>query len=572
MSGGSERYHRLRTGAKLSVPIPAVIFVVGLLPLASWFLVHHPDERHYTDAAIAMVHSGDYWTPRSADGSPRFVKPVVVYWLVALSFKLLGMSAFASRLPFLLAGAAILILTRRLARILNQSDATSELSVAILMAHPLLILGACRSLPDIYLCLFVLVSATGFFDCLVAPQRSRLAAPMFYVGAGLAVASKGLIGLVFPVYCVLFAVARCDRLSALRSLLHGPAMAIGGLIATAWYCAMIGLHGPMALAVFWGDQVSDKVANHWTLPIAQLPFLLVLTIIGFLPWSAAALSALLHRRQAMHNGQASKANSVGAFAVGWLILLAAIFSCSDYISERYLLPASPFLAIWHAQTIHGESSAAVDRWARQLLIVCLSAFAILGFSWCAVLFISCVAAEATVAILSLCTLLALLLTGLMRPATLRPTLALACAIFSIIPMFFVLSAPLRTADQGWQIICALRSANLANQEIDLVGKDALAAKMRLVSGGQMKVNRVHFVQEAIRDGAAVIVCSRDDAAGVSGDACRILPASVGFRDISVSRLLYSIAIGKWNAYLDSRREEYVIIVLPPSSHAAAIGG
>ena len=65
-----------------------------------------------------MRQTGDYMVPRHPDGSPRFEKPILTYWLVAASYALLGVSPLSSRLPFLVAGCGVLWLTYRLAELL----------------------------------------------------------------------------------------------------------------------------------------------------------------------------------------------------------------------------------------------------------------------------------------------------------------------------------------------------------------------------------------------------------------------------------------------------------------------
>ena len=49
--------------------------------------------------AVRMVRTGDYVTPHFADGTRRFEKPILSYWLIAASYRHLGISLFSSRLP-----------------------------------------------------------------------------------------------------------------------------------------------------------------------------------------------------------------------------------------------------------------------------------------------------------------------------------------------------------------------------------------------------------------------------------------------------------------------------------------
>src|SRR5437867_3418181 len=55
------------------------IFFAALVPTLRDLSRYHGDERYYTDAAITMIQSGDYLTPRYADGTERFKKPLLTY-------------------------------------------------------------------------------------------------------------------------------------------------------------------------------------------------------------------------------------------------------------------------------------------------------------------------------------------------------------------------------------------------------------------------------------------------------------------------------------------------------------
>ena len=61
-----------------------------------------PDEPRYAAVAREMLMSSDYITPRLY-GSPWFEKPVLMYWLAAIGFKILGVGEAGVRLPSALA-------------------------------------------------------------------------------------------------------------------------------------------------------------------------------------------------------------------------------------------------------------------------------------------------------------------------------------------------------------------------------------------------------------------------------------------------------------------------------------
>src|SRR5262245_3890883 len=78
--------------APFLLPALLLTFATGLFPFAADYLLYHPDERHYADAGIRMVQSGDFFTPRTAEGELRLRKPILPYWCVVAGFQTVGIS------------------------------------------------------------------------------------------------------------------------------------------------------------------------------------------------------------------------------------------------------------------------------------------------------------------------------------------------------------------------------------------------------------------------------------------------------------------------------------------------
>ena len=63
-----------------------LLFMLYSSPAALDFVFHFPDEKYYTDAALQMMDKEDCFTPYAADVSPRFLKPIVTYWVLIGSY------------------------------------------------------------------------------------------------------------------------------------------------------------------------------------------------------------------------------------------------------------------------------------------------------------------------------------------------------------------------------------------------------------------------------------------------------------------------------------------------------
>ena len=85
-----------------------IIFAAAFLFLAvgiSQLAVTDPVESNYALTALEMVRSGDWISPQIY-GTYWYDKPIFLYWLLSLSYSLLGATDLAARLPAVLFGTA----------------------------------------------------------------------------------------------------------------------------------------------------------------------------------------------------------------------------------------------------------------------------------------------------------------------------------------------------------------------------------------------------------------------------------------------------------------------------------
>ena len=316
-----------------------VIVFAALVPTLRDLSRYHGDERYYTDAAITMVQSGDYLTPRYADGTERFKKPLLTYWIVCASYKLLGISLFSSRLPFLLAGCGLVWLTWRLGRTLFSQIEPALLGAVVVAANVQTMTIATRSTPDILLCLFVTASLCGFAELLLRDARDWRSYALAYLGAGLACATKGLWGLLPLLFAAGFWLWRARHIPISR---FAPSQWVvaGAAIGLSWFIVAALKYGWASLQVFLDDQTMVQAEPvKWFLLSNVLDYG-VATLRHFLPWSLLAVIGVRHFKPF------ARANNKALwFALGWYALVFVIFSFGFVRRTRYLLPTYPCLAV-----------------------------------------------------------------------------------------------------------------------------------------------------------------------------------------------------------------------------------
>ena len=145
--------------SRLNIGYVILIFALAALPFAATYALYYPDERHYTDGALEMMQGHGWLIPKNANGTPRFEKPPLTYWAIAASWMFFGVSALASKLPFLLASCGTLWLTHRIAKTLTGDSETALLAAMVLASQPQFFLCSLRSMPDTLLVFFITLSA-----------------------------------------------------------------------------------------------------------------------------------------------------------------------------------------------------------------------------------------------------------------------------------------------------------------------------------------------------------------------------------------------------------------------------
>lgn len=336
----------------LSLVLLVTLAFVALLTMVNRMETRHGgDEALYTDAALLLRANGDYLTPRTSDGAPRFNKPVLSYWVIDGGLRTFGVNYVAARTGFVLAVAITLVLTWLLGRTLFGSDSGGVVAAAILAGNHNAVYAAERAVPDGLLTLFVTAALLGFSHLLFSPQRneagtSRRARSLGWAGSGLAVATKGLLGFGVAFYSLAF--ARWYRVRLRPPALHGAgAVFLGLALALGWFVAVTFRHGDAPLKSFLFDQVGARVTGGAAGVVgnllAHVPANLLTVTTDFLPWTVVAVALALVERQRARAFFAGHREGA-LFVAGWCALLVLIFAAGPVTRARYLLPLYPPLA------------------------------------------------------------------------------------------------------------------------------------------------------------------------------------------------------------------------------------
>lgn len=477
----------------LLLALVLLAFFAAALPQCADLSRYHGDERFYTDAALSMRESGDWLTPRFADGSARFNKPMLAYWLIGASTELFGTSPLAARLPFLLAGVVILAATARLARALFGGGLAPLFAAFLLGSSPEFLQLVTRTTPDALLAAGVALSLAGAAELAFAgtdagaSRASRAAAWLFLGGAGVALLAKGGLGLLVPAFGLAWIAARRGR-AGLRDALRPGASALFLVLALATVLPLLHAGGSAGLAKTLDDQVASRFADSIAMVADNVATYLQCVVRHLLPWSALALAALVLARRRVAAWARERRGEL-LFATLWYLVLLAVFAAANIQRARYLLPAYPAVAALVAGVASAGFASALGarslRWTSIALAV-VALFGAAGLAWAGA---RLDAASISAAFALVVAALGLALVVLRVPREDAPLGAPTAACALLLVALPLGERALRTGfDAAPAEELAQRLLELGAREKDVAcvgGEAAVASQMRLLAGGAL---------------------------------------------------------------------------------------
>jgi 4-amino-4-deoxy-L-arabinose transferase-like glycosyltransferase len=321
------------------------------------------DEAFYAEAAREMIESGDWLTPYY-NYELRFQKPILFYWLVAIAYKVAGVSEAAARAPSALSGFLLAVLTYLAGR--RWFDATTGFLAATIVATSFGYYSIGRqSLPDLPLAFFIAAGTWTLVEAVGAPlatadlthgtRRAWLAASAVLVGLGLL--TKGPVAVALPLLAaapVWWRERRPRHAEAATAWQPGlvDVALFGGivlLVAAPWFLAMMDEHGLAYLHRFFVDENLERFATDRYNEPRPVWFYVPIVLGGLLPWSPFILlwmptwQRVLRKRRLVTRAEWR--------SVVWALVPFVFYSLSIGKQPRYILPMLPPMALLMARSL-----------------------------------------------------------------------------------------------------------------------------------------------------------------------------------------------------------------------------
>ncbi|HEY7393069.1 MAG TPA: glycosyltransferase family 39 protein [Bryobacteraceae bacterium] len=379
------------------------IFLIVLLFAAAIYIgcmVSPPSLMDDVDAVQAqiarnMLTSGD-WVTAHLDGIPYFEKAPLIYWLIAMCFKIFGTYDWVARIPIVLSVLALAWLTTAFGiwAFGKRAGFYAGLSISTCIG---LFLFTRILIPDVMLTADITLSMWAFLR-IIDPQepRPRLWAFLLWSSLGVSLLLKSLIGVVFPLGSALIYLALTRQLFERKiwRRLHPVSGTILLLaIAAPWHVlatlrnppyfdfslrSLPGQYHGFLWFFFMNEQVLRFLNLRYPRDYNTVPrlYFWLFHLIWLFPWSVyfPAISKLSFR-------PVDRASGARLLALAWAGLILVFFTFST-TQEYYSMPLYPALAL-----LTGSAMAAGGVWIRRgtrvlsaILLICAIAAGGLWFA------------------------------------------------------------------------------------------------------------------------------------------------------------------------------------------------
>jgi len=302
-----------------------------------------PDEGRNAEKAREILFLSDWITPHE-NFHPVLDKPIFFYWLIALSYKLMGVSEWAARLPSALAALGCVALVYFFTRA-HWGKLQALWSGLILLTSLEFFILARVVIFDMPLTFFTTLALCAFYGASHSDDANhrRMLCWLMYGAVGVATLIKGLIGIVLPgiVMVCYLSLTRQWSMSRRLCIVRGSLMFLA--IVLPWYLEMDARHEGYLRYYFWDEHIARFAGDQFNRAQPWYYFILV-GLIGFFPWTLLwpFLASSIRLRVS---------EDKNLFLILWIGLPFLFFSASKSKLPHYILPIFPALAILTASQL-----------------------------------------------------------------------------------------------------------------------------------------------------------------------------------------------------------------------------
>ncbi|MFZ0884857.1 MAG: glycosyltransferase family 39 protein [Candidatus Acidiferrales bacterium] len=341
-----------------------------------------------------MLTSGDWVTAR-LDGVAYLEKAPLVYWAMAMAYKIFGVHDWAARIPIVLAAIGLAWLTALFGRWAFGERAGFYAGLCMASGVGLFLFTRIL-IPDVILTLTTTLAMWSFLRAIDEEEaHTRWWAFVWAVCMGIGLLLKSLIGVLFPIAAGLLYLLLTSRLFSVRvwKKLHlASGLAVILLVALPWH-VFATLRNPPVFAFtlhsgpgqyhgfLWFFFINEQLLRFLNLryphdyDTVPRPLFWLLMLVWLFPWSV-----YLPATVKLSFKPTDRAGQTRLLALCWVGVVMIFFTFST-TQEYYSMPCYPALALLIGSAMDSDNSW-VRRGTRALSVIsAAAAVTVFGIYW-----------------------------------------------------------------------------------------------------------------------------------------------------------------------------------------------
>ena len=343
----------------------------------------------HAEAAREMLLRHD-WVTLYTDGFRYLEKAPLMYWELAASYKVFGISDWSTRLPLMLGVLALVLATYGLGRFAFGERGGFYSGLALVTSVGPFIFTRFL-IPDVLVGLWLVLGYYFFLRALEEDPPSRFTCWGFAAICALNVLTKGLIGLVFPIGAIGLYLLLTGKLRYIWKLRLVSSTLVFLVLAAPWHI-LAAIRNPaagQARGFLWFYFINEHVMRFLNKRVPPgydtVPLLLFWVLLGvwLVPWAVFLPQACreVPGRLRMIREELSRRQRANLLFALWALVILVFFSFSTR-QEYYTIPALPGIALLVGGWLERESESGAndrDRRAGRISSTVLLAVGVVAF-------------------------------------------------------------------------------------------------------------------------------------------------------------------------------------------------